>query len=55
MEVLLPLKHRIQNGRTQGLTIQTWFLEVAEKKVISNNATAGIYYWQKGSDFCKIC
>jgi len=28
-------------------------LEVAEKKVISNNATAGIYYWKKGSDFVK--
>ncbi len=25
--------------------------EVAEKKVISNNATVGIYYWKKGSDF----
>ena len=27
--------------------------EVAEKKVISNNATAGYYYWKKGSDFVK--
>ena len=27
--------------------------EVAEKKVISNNATAGYYYWNKGSDFVK--
>ena len=27
--------------------------EVAEKKVISNNATAGYYYWSKGSDFVK--
>ncbi len=25
--------------------------EVAEKKVISNNATVGIYYWKEGSDF----
>lgn len=25
--------------------------EVAEKKVISNNATSGIYYWSKGKDF----
>jgi len=25
--------------------------EVAEKKVISNNATVGIYYWKKGSDY----
>ena len=23
------------------------------KKVISNNATAGYYYWKKGSDFVK--
>ena len=27
--------------------------EVAEKKVISTNATAGYYYWSKGSDFVK--
>lgn len=25
--------------------------EVAEKKVISKNATAGIYYWKKGKDY----
>jgi len=28
-------------------------LEVAEKKVISNLATVGIYYWKKGSDYVK--
>lgn len=27
--------------------------EVAEKKVISNNATVGIYYWRHGSDYVK--
>ena len=27
--------------------------EVAEKKVISNDATAGYYYWSEGSDFVK--
>jgi len=27
--------------------------EVAEKKVISNEATVGIYYWKKGSDYVK--
>jgi dTDP-glucose pyrophosphorylase len=27
--------------------------EVAEKKVISNMATVGIYYWKHGSDFVK--
>ncbi len=25
--------------------------EVAEKKVISDNATVGVYYWKKGSDY----
>jgi HAD superfamily hydrolase (TIGR01509 family) len=28
-------------------------LEVAEKNPISDNATVGIYYWKKGSDFVK--
>jgi len=28
--------------------------EVAEKKVISNIATVGIYYWKRGSDFVKF-
>jgi beta-phosphoglucomutase-like phosphatase (HAD superfamily)/dTDP-glucose pyrophosphorylase len=28
-------------------------LEVAEKKVISNNATVGIYYWRHGKDYIK--
>lgn len=28
--------------------------EVAEKKVISDNATVGIYYWKKGSDYVKF-
>ena len=27
--------------------------EVAEKKVISKNATAGVYYWKKGNDYVK--
>ena len=27
--------------------------EVAEKKVISSDATVGIYYWQKGKDYIK--
>lgn len=27
--------------------------EVAEKKPISNNATVGVYYWQKGSEYVK--
>jgi dTDP-glucose pyrophosphorylase len=28
-------------------------LEVAEKNPISNNASTGIYFWKKGSDFVK--
>jgi len=28
--------------------------EVAEKKVISNEATVGIYYWKKGSDYVRF-
>jgi dTDP-glucose pyrophosphorylase len=32
---------------------QNMVLEVAEKNVISNNATAGVYYWKKGSDYVK--
>jgi HAD superfamily hydrolase (TIGR01509 family) len=27
--------------------------KVAEKKVISNNATVGVYYWAKGRDYCN--
>ena len=27
--------------------------EVAEKNPISDNATVGIYYWNKGSDYVK--
>jgi dTDP-glucose pyrophosphorylase len=30
-----------------------FILEVAEKNVISDNATVGFYYWKKGSDFVK--
>ena len=28
-------------------------IQVAEKKVISNNATVGVYYWRKGLDYVK--
>jgi HAD superfamily hydrolase (TIGR01509 family) len=30
---------------------QGYVVEVAEKKVISTNATVGVYYWKHGSDF----
>jgi hypothetical protein len=28
--------------------------KVAEKEVISNNATVGVYYWKKGKDYVKF-
>lgn len=31
-----------------------YVLEVAEKKVISENATVGIYYWKRGSDYVRF-
>lgn len=30
-----------------------YVIEVAEKKQISNDATAGYYYWKRGSDFVR--
>lgn len=30
-----------------------WITEVREKKVISDNATVGIYHWKRGSDYVK--
>jgi len=30
-------------------------IEVAEKNPISNSATVGIYFWNKGSDYVKYC
>lgn len=35
------------------LNDQGFVSEVAEKKVISDNATVGVYYWKKGSDYVK--
>ena len=32
---------------------QGFVTEVAEKKVISNNATVGVYYWKDGEDFVQ--
>ena len=32
---------------------QEYVQKVAEKKPISNDATVGIYYWKKGSDYVK--
>ncbi len=41
-------KHSFVKVNSQGFVI-----EVAEKKPISNDATVGIYHWNKGSDFVK--
>ena len=35
------------------LGIDGFVSEVAEKKVISNEATVGVYYWKHGSDYVK--
>ena len=35
------------------LNDEGYVTEVAEKKPISNNATVGIYWWKKGSDYVK--
>jgi len=35
------------------LGVDGFVSEVAEKKVISNEATVGIYYWKKGSDYVE--
>ena len=40
------------NGQTVDNQLKV-LREVAEKKVISNTATVGLYYWKKGSDFVK--
>jgi len=33
--------------------VDGYVTEVAEKKVISKNATVGVYYWKHGSDYVK--
>ena len=35
------------------LDYEGYVTEVAEKKPISNNATVGIYWWRRGSDYVK--
>ena len=37
----------------QKLNDEGYVTEVAEKKPISNNATVGIYWWKKGSEYVK--
>ena len=53
MEGLSPSQLLIPNGHLLKLMKIIQFLEVAEKKPISDQATAGIYYWKHGSDYVR--
>jgi hypothetical protein len=35
------------------LDLDGFVTEIAEKRVISNHATVGIYYWSRGSDYVR--
>ena len=51
---VIPCFYGEGNAWSYARTLDNGYVqEVAEKKVISNNATAGYYYWKKGSDFVK--
>ena len=51
---LIPCFYGEGNAWSYAKTLDNGYVqEVAEKKQISNNATAGYYYWKKGSDFVK--
>ena len=41
----------IQNGHMRNVMIEAWLLKLQKKKVISNNATVGFYYWKHGKDY----
>ena len=48
--VFKSIHHKWSYAKTDDNDIVT---EVAEKNVISDNATVGIYFWKKGSDYVK--
>ena len=51
---VIPCFYGEGNAWSYARTLDNGYVqEVAEKKQISNNATAGYYYWKKGSDFVK--
>ena len=53
-DALIPCFYGEGNAWSYAKTLDNGYVqEVAEKKQISNNATAGYYYWKKGSDFVK--
>ena len=53
-DALIPCFHGEGNAWSYARTLDNGYVqEVAEKKQISKYATAGYYYWKKGSDFVK--
>jgi len=51
---VIPCFYGEGNAWSYARTLDNGYVqEVAEKKQISNTATAGYYYWKKGSDFVK--
>ena len=51
---VIPCFYGEGNAWSYARTLDNGYVqEVAEKKVISNNATAGYYFWNKGSDYVK--
>jgi dTDP-glucose pyrophosphorylase len=51
---VIPCFYGEGNAWSYARTLDNGYVqEVAEKKQISNTATAGYYYWSKGSDFVK--
>jgi dTDP-glucose pyrophosphorylase len=51
---VIPCFYGEGNAWSYARTLDNGYVqEVAEKKQISNYATAGYYYWKKGSDFVK--
>ena len=51
---VIPCFYGEGNAWSYARTLDNGYVqEVAEKKQISNTATAGYYYWKRGSDFVK--
>ena len=54
LDGVIPCFYGEGNAWSYARTLDNGYVqEVAEKKQISNYATAGYYYWRKGSDFVK--
>lgn len=50
---ILTFKSRHPKWSYASVNSDGFVAEVAEKKVISDNATVGIYYWKQGKDYVK--